>query len=457
VSGSVILDGSRDAAVVPADVGREPASDYDAAGRPTRAIPIPQLIRLSLYWLGLSAIWAGVDNILTGRIEYTGLVAKENVGAAYAQMTIAGSIVAILVQPTIATISDYTSSRWGRRKPYIVIGSSLDLVFLYGLASSNTVLSIAVMIALLQFSANFAQGPFQGYIPDLVPEKQVGLASSLMGLFQTLGNATGYILAVSAVAAGQFGVGLMALGVIEFVTMLSVVLRVSEGRRPKERAGRSWLSIALEAWGTDILRERSYLWLVASRLFILMAASSILRFVPNFYLHRVFGIAQDDVVGRYVASAILVVGMVLTVIPAGRASDRFGRRPVIWVSCAAGAVGMALIAIAPLFPVAVLGVLFAGIAGGAFLAVDWALMTDIIPKASSGRYMGISNLATGSAGLFMSVVGGLVMDAVGAALGLDIGARAVFAVCIVIYALGALLLIPVDPRPRVEALETAPA
>ena len=53
---------------------------------------------------------------------------------------------------------------------------------------------------------------------------------------------------------------------------------------------------------------------------------------------------------------------------------------------------------APSIPVAVLGASIFGIAAGTFLAVDWALMTDIIPKASSGRYMGISNLATGSAG-----------------------------------------------------------
>ena len=50
---------------------------------------------------------------------------------------------------------------------------------------------------------------------------------------------------------------------------------------------------------------------------------------------------------------------------------------------------------------------------GIFLAVDWALMTDIIPKASSGRYMGLSNVATASAGVLAIAVGGTLMDVVG--------------------------------------------
>src|SRR3954462_4776718 len=83
-------------------------------------------------------------------------------------------------ETTVATISDYTISRGGRRKPYIVIGSLLDVVFLYGVATQNEFVAILAFFILLQCSSNFAQGPFQGYVPDLVPQKQVGMASGLM-------------------------------------------------------------------------------------------------------------------------------------------------------------------------------------------------------------------------------------------------------------------------------------
>ena len=101
----------------------------------------------------------------------------------------------------MATISDYTISRWGRRKPYIFIGALLDVLFLYGFASSNVIVVMFAFIMLLQFSSNFAQGPFQGYVPDLVPKQQVGLASGFMGVMIVVGQG--------------IGVGIAALGLIQ--------------------------------------------------------------------------------------------------------------------------------------------------------------------------------------------------------------------------------------------------
>ena len=63
----------------------------------------------------------------------------------------------------------------------------LDVVFLIGLATSQTFVALVAFVILLQFSSNFAQGPFQGYVPDLVPPQQVGLASALVGAMQTVG------------------------------------------------------------------------------------------------------------------------------------------------------------------------------------------------------------------------------------------------------------------------------
>ena len=114
----------------------------------------------------------------------------------------AASIVGIIVQPTVGYISDFTVSRWGRRKPYIVFGSLLDVVFLVGIATANTVLVLAAFVILLSFSTNIARGPFQGYVPDLVAEPQVGLASGLVGMMQIVGNVTGY---PARVAVGRFG------------------------------------------------------------------------------------------------------------------------------------------------------------------------------------------------------------------------------------------------------------
>jgi MFS family permease len=424
-----------------------PASD-PASGRPTTRLPNRELVRISLYWLGLSSIFAGLSYIIASRLEFSGLVDKAGAGRALFLVSISGAVIAVIIQPTIGSISDYTISRWGRRKPYIFIGSILDLVFLVGIAYSNSLIAIAAFIALLQFSSNFAQGPFQGYVPDLVPAPQVGTASALVGLMQVLGVVSGYTIGALAAGAHQYEIGLIALGVLEVATMLSVVIRVREGPSPKSREGRPWRSIAAEAWGTDILREHSFVWLVASRLAILMGGS-VLTSLAVFYLARTMGLNEKDSADVFIPLVALVaLGTVSSVVPAARISDRVGRKRVIWASCVVSAVGLAIVASAPSLPFAFLGALLYGVSAGMFLAVDWALMTDIIPKASSGRYMGLSNVATASAGVLAIAVGGTLMDLVGGP-GLDpSGPRAALWMAVALIGLGALLLIPVDERRR---------
>ena len=436
------------------------ALGLDADGRPTRSLPVTHLIRMSLYWLGISTVWSGILDIVNGRLQFTGLVPKGSEGIGALEIAILGMVIAVVVQPTVGTISDYTITRWGRRKPYIFIGSALDVIFLVGVATSNSVAAIGAFVALLQFSSNFSQGPFQGYVPDLVPAKQVGLASGLIGLFQALGNISGYVIAAVAVRMSEtdsnaFLYGTMAIGLIEFVSMLGVVIHVNEGHRTKSRGGRSWLAIAAEAWGTDILRERSFLWLVGSRFFVL-AGAAFLPSLSTFYLAQVFGL---DAAGTG-NTKLMLLGVVATcltvaVLPASRLSDRIGRKPVIYVSCALGSVGLTLGAFAPTLPVALLGASLFAISAGSFLAVDWALMSELVPKASTGRYMGISNVATASAGIVALALGGaVVMDTVNRWFGYGTGPRAALLLGVVCYAFGALLLLPVQEARSTEARST---
>ena len=415
-------------------------------GRPTQVLPLRQLFQLSVYWFGINAIWGGIDGvILQERVPE--LVAADFGGRALAIAKVSAVIIAILVQPTIGAISDYTISRWGRRKPYIAIGATLDVVFLIGIAFSQTYLSVIAFLILLQFSSNFAQGPFQGFIPDLVPAKQVGLASALVGVMSVLGVIGGQALASTGYLLGteghpDFTIPTIAIGLIELATALGTLKWVQEGRAPRDRAGRSWLQIAGEAWGTDILRERSFVWLVASRLLFLMGVGTIYN-LNVLYLDRSLGLTDAEK-GFWVPITSVVIGLAILVstIPAARLSERIGRKKVIYGSCALGGAGMALLAIAPGVLVAEIGILLVAIGAGAFLAVDWALMTDIIPKAASGRYMGMSNVATASSGALALVVGGTILDTVAA------GPRAAMAVGIGFYLLAALLLRPVDERRR---------
>ncbi len=395
-------------------------------GRPTKPLPWRHLLNLSIYWLGINVIWSGLGNVIyQARLRE---MFGEALGPGFVSLLITVPVfVSVLVQPTVAAISDYTITRWGRRKPYILIGTLLDMLFLWLLAEARVFEAILVFVILLQCSSNFAQGPFQGYVPDLVPAKQVGIASGLMGVMIIGGQIVGVgIASLGLLQLGQipfepgtpeaaqaaqeaFFIPTLALGAIELVTMILLIATVDEGRAAPSREGRSWLQIALGAWGTDILKERSYVWLLVSRLFYLMSPA-LLTGIGLFYLTQALGFAREGAAGALlVIAAVLGSTTGLTTFPAARLSDRIGRKRVIYIAIAMGMAGMAGVGLAPTFPLAVVALIPVGISAGAFLAVDWALMTDIIPKATTGRYMGISNVATAVSGPLGLGIGGAVV------------------------------------------------
>jgi MFS family permease len=431
-------------------------ADPNVGARPTTVLPISQLIRISAYWLGLTAIDAAVSQFIAFRLAFSDIRGDITLGLATTLLTVGGAVVAIIVQPTVGSMSDYAVSRWGRRKPFIVFGSLLDVVFLIGIANGNSLIALGAFVMLLTLSTNIARGPFQGYVPDLIAEQQVGMASALVGMMQILGNVTGLVVASLAAIQGNLPLALFAVAIVELVTMLSVVLRVGKGLPPKPRNGRSWLAIAAETWGTDILKERSYLWLVLSRLFFLTAGGILFAYV-TVYMRDVFRMSQVQAGATNLAVIVAVLfGNVVAVVPASRLSDRIGRKPVIYAACVVGALGAGIAGLAPAVPVAIVGGALFGAANGTFLAVDWALMTDIIPRASAGRYMGLSNVATGSAPLFAAAVGGLVLDAVAASMGTAVAPRGTFLVAVGLFAVSALLLRPVGEPVR-RLVQPAPA
>jgi len=414
------------------------------------ALPLRTLVTLSVYWLGILTIQYGLGTqVVPAMVE--DMVGAGYVGIGLAVVNAVAVIASIFVQPTVGVISDYTITRWGRRKPYIFIGGLLDMVFLYGIATSDTFVALVAFYFLIQVSSNFAQGPFQGYVPDLVPAQQVGTASGLMGLMIVIGAIVGSGIAMFGLQPGGslFAVTL-ALGGVEIVAMLIVVTRVHEGTTGPKRT-LSWPRVALSAWGADILRERSVLWLLLVRMLFLGAAAAATSF-GLYYFQRTHGLPREDASQFVFYATVVVAGMSgLASVPAARLSDRFSRKPVIYGGMVLTGIGLLGMALAPTPELAIALFVPAGIGIGAFLSVDWALMTDVIPKHTSARYMGILNAGTAMATPVFLVVGGLTMDTIGrvtndpSAPG---GPVAAMYVAIGFLVLAALALRQVDARRR---------
>ena len=451
------------------------ADDRDEFGRPKSALSWWQLLSVTAYWLAITTLWGAFTfSVIPRLVESKGVLGSSThplAGLAIGVITTAGVLIAILVQPTMGSISDYTRSRLGRRKPYILIGTAMDLIFLSFAAWAfwnENYWAFVGAVALLQFSSNFAQGPYQGYIPDLVPGRQVGIASGLLGAANIAGNLLGPGLAILFVAILPVALGFpeitlglfAAIGVVEVTTVLITVFFVPD--RPAPPTTKTMRERALGAWGTDLLENRDYIWLLVSRLFVLTALVSLQAFAV-FFLENAHQMDPNQAQSSQFPIILTVaVAALLSAVPGGWISSRIGRKPVLYVAIALGVVGALVLAIGPEYWMVVAAAVPIGICSGVFLGVDWALMTDIIPKAESGRYMGISNIAVASAGPIASTVGGVLVFVITAmTLGSEVAYRAIFVLMGIELLIGAWALRrvtePARDRSAAPAPEVAPA
>jgi MFS family permease len=423
---------------------------------------------MASYWLGINAVWGAYEGFGQKQVEL--IVGRDSVGSVLGPLELLGAVVAVITVPIAGSLSDFTTSRFGKRKGYILAGAIFDLVFIGGLAlismaqpegwdgsalgTPTLLVTYALLFLGLQLSSNTAQGPYQGLVPDLVAEPQVGIASGLIGVMRTVGIVTGFVIMALGAANEVWGAAFVVVGIVELGLAIVTFVLVEDGPAGQPRAGRSWSEIARATWGLDLLRERSFLWMTLVRLLFLMGTGTFIN-LSLLYVERVFGVSEagERTMLWLAAAGAGLAGTLLAALPAARISDRIGRKPVVWGAALMAAGGVSVLAIAPSPDIALLGAGLLGAGSGAYLAVDWALMTDIIPLASAGRYMGIANIANAIAGPLGLAVAGPVMDAFYQAGDIPMGPRVAVGVGVIALAAAAIVLLGVHPRrdPRSSA------
>jgi MFS family permease len=206
------------------------------AAKSTHRLPWYDLIFINLFWLGLN-----VRNTAVGSLFVPYLVAlyapADWKNTALSAMSTAGLVIAMIVQPLAGLASDRSTSRYGRRRPFIIVGTMLDLVFLVAISLSGNYWTLLVAVLLIQFSANISHGPLQGVIPDLVPKDQRGRASSIKALFELLPIFVVGISIAKMLGAGHLGWAIATTGIFLLVTALLTIVTVKEKRlkeKPKD-------------------------------------------------------------------------------------------------------------------------------------------------------------------------------------------------------------------------------
>src|SRR5687767_2733973 len=119
---------------------------------------------------------------------------------------LAGPITGLIVQPIVGSMSDRTWNRFGRRRPFFLVGAILASIALFFMPNSGAIWMAAGLLWILDASINITMEPFRAFVADKLPEEQRTLGfvmqSFFIGIGQTLANALPLILT----AAGVTGV-----------------------------------------------------------------------------------------------------------------------------------------------------------------------------------------------------------------------------------------------------------
>ena len=126
------------------------------------------LIGINLFWLGLNMRNNAVGAIFMPYLV-DAFVRPEVRNTALGEMRTAGLVIAMLVQPAMGILSDRSTSRFGRRRPFIFVGVLLDLLFLTLIAMATGYWFLLVAVLLFQFSSNISHGALAGADPRYGP------------------------------------------------------------------------------------------------------------------------------------------------------------------------------------------------------------------------------------------------------------------------------------------------
>lgn len=354
-----------------------------------------------------------------------------------------GAAFAIVWQPAIGALSDNHRAAIGRRRPFIAIGVIGDVIFLTLIAFVTSYWLLLIAYAFFQMASNTAQGPYQGMLPDQVPADQRAEASGYYGMMNMVGTIFGFaVVGAILIPTGHLTLAILTLPLVVAIAGALVFFGVPDRRTTREPQQGAVRSIFL-SFAIDTRRYRDFAWLMVSRLFFLMGIVGISTFALNFILFTFNYSEKQASLYSSILLAIVVVFAAIMSMTAGFLAQRFGKKRMVAAACVIGGVGSTLEIFAPtLLWILVFGVIL-GIALGVFLSVDWAFMTDLIPKAEAGRYMGVSNIATASAGLIARPILGPIIDAFNNNRTSTVGYRVMFAIVTVFFVIALLTLRPV--------------
>ncbi|MFE7808186.1 MFS transporter [Streptomyces sp. NPDC057430] len=344
---------------------------------------------LSLANLGIWVGWFGPLQLLLARqAEH---LTPDHKASTLALVTGVGAAVSMVANPVFGALSDRTTASAGRRIPWVVGGVTGGAAGLLVLAAAQSVATVIAGWCLVQLALNAAFAALTAAVPDQVPPRQRGLVGGWLGVSQVCGILAGTALAT---VAGGVVAGYLACAAFSVLAAVPYVLmRRDTPLRAADRPVFRWRTFLGGFW-IDPRRHPDFGWAWLTR-FLMNLSYSISTMYLLYYLTDAVRYGGDADNGVLILTALNAVTLLSTVVISGIRSDRSGRRKpyVMWSGLVISAATL-LLAVWQTWTGAVVASLVLGLGFGVYTAVDFALLTDVLPTAEDrGRDLGVINIA----------------------------------------------------------------
>jgi MFS family permease len=346
------------------------------------------IVRLVLAYLGLySAVLATALVTLALRI---GQVDPQHKVASLALAEALGALVALFSNPLAGRLSDRTTSRWGRRRPWLIAGVLGGAAGLAVVALVPSVAAITAGWCLAQMCFNATIAALAATVPEQVPPGQRGMVSGLVGFSQRLAVPAG-MGAAAVFSAGAVGFLVPAAAAICCVSLFALPLRDT-------RAGPREPFSAREFFGSFWTNPRTHPdfgWVWLTRFLTYFAFVAPAPYLAYYLGSRAHVADSSLAVTVALLTTINYTMSAMTAAVCGWLSDRLGRRKIFVT--AAGlflAGGLAVLAVSRTLPPVYFAQALLGMGSGFYFAVDMALAVGVLPSSRDvGKDLGVINSA----------------------------------------------------------------
>lgn len=389
-------------------------------------------VALATGWFGMNFHWLPISFVLL-QAQLGVLLPKDRVAIGIGAVGAAGGVLAVVVPPLVGAFSDRLTTRWGRRRPIIVVGLAGNLVGLAVMGTASSFIALLAGYLIIQLFNNAATAAYAALIPDLVPADEVGGASGLLGAGYNLGGILGVLATFIFATAGQVTLAYLVIAPVVVLSFVPVLLAArGEGRVPVTRRPRTFSQFLAPLW------SGSFAWVLLTR-FAMTAGVAVISFFLSPFFSTVLHIPNASAFTSIWLLVVFLCGAPFGLL-GGTLSDRWGRKLFVYLSSLVQVVigGFVVIVLPSSVPlVLVLGGLF-GIGYGLYYAVDWALAVDTLPDATdASKDMGLFHTSFVLPQTIVPLIGGALIDGLG---GGAAGYRAIFVIAIVCFVLGTVLV-----------------